>query len=121
MRYNALKEGVFSSKLVVSDQDKETFTALKSELWTLLKPDTVIMELAFQRVLTAAWRYRQAIAMESRRLEEKTSESSPEGMLAFYRSRPQDLNAAAKVLAELREDVRANGGLHLEEKKDAIL
>lgn len=120
MRYNALKEGVFSSKLVVSEQDKETFAVLESELWTQLKPDTVILELAFQRVLTAAWRYRQAIAMESRRLGEKTGESVPAGMLAFYRGRPQDLNAAAKVLAELSDDVRTNGGIHLDQKKEAI-
>src|SRR5690348_18499703 len=68
VRYNALRHGVFSSKLVVSDRDRETFDQLHDELRKQLKPDTALLQLAFQRVVTAAWRYRQAIEMESGRL-----------------------------------------------------
>lgn len=128
VRDNALKHGVFSSRLVVSDQDKETFDNLQDELSEQLRPNTAILQLAFQRVLTAAWRYRQAIEMESGRLRPQlnsdaggiTTQPARNDLLALYRGGRQDLNQATRFLVQVRQDVAANGGLHLENMREAI-
>jgi len=128
VRYNALKHGVFSSKLLVSDEDREVFDTLQEELREQLKPDTAILQLAFQRVVTAFWRYRQAIAMESARLKPqadsdasaKASEPARDEIFALYRGGRQDLNQATRLLLDIRDELKEKGGLHLEKMKESI-
>jgi len=128
VRYNALKHGVFSSRLVVSERDKESFETLEDDLRKQLRPDTAILKLAFQRVVTAAWRFRQAVEMEARRtqLQPESARQVPEAtgdvvdVPRWYLGGPQELNAARRLLDAVREQISVSGGLHLEQMKAAI-
>jgi hypothetical protein len=128
VRFNARTHGFFAKELVVLDEDRADFESLKKKIRTELKPTTLMQQLAVERVVSATWRHKLALRMEARRLKPLLESSDPpeSGESAiqaprWYTSGRQELNRAAKFLAELRAEVQAYGDQHLEKQKDLIV
>jgi hypothetical protein len=128
VRFNARTHGFFSKELVVPEEDRAEFEALKDGIETHLKPASQLQQLAVERVVSAAWRHKLALRMEGRRLkpqletdDAQDSGQSATGLPRWYTSGRQGLNIAAKGLRELREEIQTSGGLHLKDHKDWIV
>jgi len=62
---NALKLGLFSTQLVLPDEDATELEALRAELLHRFKPADVMEHLYTDRIVCAAWRLRRALAGEA--------------------------------------------------------
>jgi hypothetical protein len=127
VRFNARTHGFYSRELVVIEEDRAEFDALKKGISTNLNPTTQLQLLGFERVVSAAWRHKLALRMEARRLKPQLEASDrPELGNAsdsprWYTGGPRELNGAAKVLSDLKAEVQANGGVHLAAQRDVIV
>jgi hypothetical protein len=134
VRHNALQHGFFSKQLIVRESEKPEFEMLRSSLLAELEPRTTMQMIAFERLLCASWRVRQALRMEQTTVnvelslqgqqESETSDNATkpaEQVPRWYTLGRGPLGQATKMLRDLRDDVRVNGGLHLEEQRDSIV
>jgi hypothetical protein len=62
---NALKHGIFSKQIVLEEESKKEFEALKAEFYTQFQPHGLLEQLFWERALTAAWRLSRVVQMES--------------------------------------------------------
>jgi len=67
-KHNALKEGVFSRRLNIQEDDRADYEALRSDLFAQLKPFTALQQVIADAIVTAAWRCSQALQREARQL-----------------------------------------------------
>jgi hypothetical protein len=58
---NSLKHGLFSRELHLTDEDKPVFEKLCRELAQQLSSETAPQRLAFDQVITCAWRCKKAL------------------------------------------------------------
>ena len=63
---NALKHGIFSKQIVLEEESKKEFEALKMEFFIQFQPQGLLEQLFWERALTAAWRLSRVMQMESR-------------------------------------------------------
>jgi hypothetical protein len=68
-RSNALKHGLYSKELVVSEVDQPEFQDLRTGLKAQLEPRTVLQGIAFDFVVTCNWRCKLAVRLEQRQFE----------------------------------------------------
>lgn len=133
VRHNALQHGFFSKQLIVRESEKAEFETLRSSLLTELEPVTTIQMIAFERLLCASWRVRQALRMEQATVNAELSleaerENSAKDEVGgamqvprWYTAGRGPLSTALKFLQNLRQDISVNGGIHLEQHRDAII
>src|SRR5207237_5254172 len=67
VRFNARTHGFYSRELVVTEEDRTEFDALKKGILTNLNPTTQLQLLGFERVVSAAWMQKLALRMDERR------------------------------------------------------
>jgi len=133
VRHNALQHGFFSKQLIVRESEKAEFETLRSSLLTELEPVTTIQMIAFERLLCASWRVRQALRMEQATVNAELSleaerENSAKDEVGgamqvprWYTAGRGPLSTATKFLQNLRQDIRTNGTIHLERQRDEII
>ena len=129
---NALKEGFFAKKLVISDQDTPEFDELRKILLTELQPETPLEHVAFSNVVYCCWRCsRLAPRLEARMLAPLLRESAEDVsvelpsngnpiMHRWFGANRQALKEGQKFLIRLLEDVRSSGTVR-EEWKDPLI
>jgi hypothetical protein len=129
-RRNALKHGFYSRELLVSEADAPELEALRRQLEAQLKPATPMQWLAFDNVVTCAWRPRSAIRLESPlfaiefqacsqdRTEAADAEVDPH-LVRWYASSRLDLRAGVKSLERASAEFSALGRLR-DETKDFL-
>jgi hypothetical protein len=131
VRLNALKHGLYSRELAVSDQDKPDFELLRESLRLQLAPRTALQDIGFEQIITSCWRCKLALRQEMNRLtvhftthnESTSNETAPQRDVRetqWYGSSPANLRIGMRVLREFRDDVSQNGPVHLENWKDEI-
>lgn len=132
VRYNALQHGFYSKQLIIQESEKSEFESLRKTLHGELAPETIIQIVAFERLLCAVWRVKQSLRMEERalklqaryELEEETKEGDRANATEpprWYTSGRGPLTTSIKLLSTLRAELVADGGLHLEERKEGIV
>lgn len=128
VRLNSRKHGFFSQELAVSEEDRAEFETMKKGIRSSLRSASFLQQLAVDDVVTNCWRRMLAYRMERRRLmpyfhssDLHTLEEAPTETAYWYTAGPQGLRRAAKFLGDLKADVQASGGAHLEEQKDSIV
>jgi hypothetical protein len=127
-RMNAMKHGIFASELKVSNRDKPEFDLLHRTLRAQLKPASTLQQIGFERVVCGAWRWKLAIRLETKRwtLEPQDGREFQDGAhparlpTNWYGASVRDLNGALRFLADVRQDVEANGWIHAERWKDPV-
>ena len=113
---NALKHGIFTKELFLSEEEKPEFEDLSNALRSQFKPATPMQEIAFGRVACSCWRCRLATRLEMSRIkkyldldlaEGRTGQSTPEARppSRCYRSSRSELLAARRYFADLRDDI----------------
>ena len=65
-RQNALKHGIFSQELLVSESDMPAFEELRSELAAQLKPTSPLQEIGFEAIVSFCWRCKLANRLEAK-------------------------------------------------------
>jgi hypothetical protein len=133
VRLNALKDGLFAKELIIQEKEKPEHEILRTELYKQYYPTTAMQQIGFERIVCCAWRVKLSLRREMRRLgpaiafqtqqdplannQEKGLELEAPRWYAFGRA---ELRAAARTLLELRQDVKENGELHLEQWKERL-
>ncbi len=132
VRYNALRHGFYSKQLIIQETDKTEFEELRKSLLAEFEPKTTMQMVAFERLLCAIWRVRQALRIEERNLklqagfedeqqkkkDDATSSSEPP---RWYTSGRGALGKAIRLVTDLRMELIDNAGLHLEEHREWIV
>jgi hypothetical protein len=131
VKFNAQKHGIFTRELVVSEDEKPDFEALRRSLHDQLHPASTLQKIGCERIVCCCWRCRLAARLEMRRLNaylelgkdgESKNDSLVENVLTarWYSASNSDIRTAIRVLRNLREDVAANGLIHAEEWKGEL-
>ena len=66
---NALKHGLLSSQVLLSDEDEVAFTGFRRSIYEQLQPEGELEELLADRVCSSAWRLRRLIRVEAKLFE----------------------------------------------------
>ena len=115
---NALKHGLFSSQLDISEGDRGEYERWKRDLQADLKPSGTLQESVFDDVVCSGWRYRIALRWEQqliqKRLKEPETDADNEikvqiapGMVGGR----QGLQRILKTLADVVNHVKHGGRL----------
>ena len=80
---NALKHGLLSSQVLLSDEDAEAFTGFRERLHARLQPEGELEELLADRVCASAWRLRLFTRVEADLLGEGRSPAKSFDMAAL--------------------------------------
>lgn len=129
---NALKEGLYSKELNVSEADKPEFELLRKSIFQQLAPGTPLQTIAADTVVACSWRCKLAMRLETRTLanfstapEESQSEKSDSerdaGATQWYGASRSALRAGMRLLADLHADIAQDGALHLAARKDEVV
>jgi hypothetical protein len=129
---NALKHGIFTKELSLSDEEKPEFEGLSNALRSQFKAATPMQEIAVERVVGGYWRYRRASRLANGRVKKQldldlaegnTEELIPETRLPsrWYGSSRSELRAAMRFFADLHDQISADGFLHHEDWKDKLI
>jgi len=119
-KHNALKEGVFSRRLNIQEDDRADYEALRSDLFAQLKPFTALQQVIADAIVTAAWRCSQALQREARQLTTQILETATEAApptpsaIGYYGTNRNAANRAKDLLAYALEESREEGGLRAE-------
>ena len=118
---NALKHGLFARELLIPEQDRECFEQLRQALAAELKPDTVLLWILFDDIVSIIWRMRPALRLEQaemRRLLAPANEAQVDAAGAAIpgvynvRQRIECLGRLEKLLSgghRIDESLRAEG------------
>lgn len=131
VRFNALKHSFFARELIIKEHDKPEYDALQTMLYRQYAPSTAMQQIALQRIVCCAWRFKLSIRLEMRRLNAHVDLQTEPGPLAdgmedkavaprWYLWGRADLHAAAKMLVALRADIEANGWIHADRWKEPL-
>ena len=61
---NAVKHGLFTTELFVPEQEREYFKQLRQALAADLEPDSVLLWILFDDLVSLAWRWKMALRLE---------------------------------------------------------
>jgi hypothetical protein len=122
-RINAFKHGLFASALHVTDLEKPEFDHLRQALYIQLLPDSIVLQIGFERVVVASWRLKLLLRIEQKAFkacleveenEQPQSDVSMESGLPtrWYGTSTKDFRQAMAYLSSLLQEVEANGLLH---------
>jgi hypothetical protein len=132
VRLNALKDGLFAKELIVQEDEKPEYEVLRTELHKSMRLSTAMQQIGFERIVCCDWRSKLSLRREMRRLspdvdlrtwqdqlgnQEKGLEVTAPRWYAFGRA---ELRAAARLLLDLRQEIKQSGGLQLEEWKERL-
>jgi hypothetical protein len=131
VRLNALKHSFFARELIIREHDQPEYSALQAMLRRQYAPSTAMQQIAFQRIVCCAWRFKLSIRMEMRRLNTHFDLQTEPGPLVdgmedkavaprWYGWGRAELRAAARTLMELRADIQANGWIHADRWKEPL-
>ena len=126
-RNNAVKHGIYSKELLVSEADKPEFEEMRVGLKAQLKPRTDLQWIAFDNVVVCAWRVKLASRLEQRQFALQLQDERPEnpqgdtpdvdtGIDGWYASSRVDLRAGIRVLEHAMQEFEANGYFREETK-----
>jgi hypothetical protein len=121
---NALRHGLTAAHLVIREDEREDFDALRTDLLAELAPQGIIEVTTFNDLLHAAWNMHRFRRLEAERTADPDAPESPEttaflDRIGRYLSRAQ--RAYYRALNELRR-LQTNRGLRaikLTEEEDA--
>src|ERR1700747_3440878 len=118
-RLNALKSGLFAKELVIKDSERDDYETLRTALRDQFAPCTAMQHIALARIVSCLWRLKLALGREMGGLRlnfglDVKAEPDPslqgEGQRpevpGWYGSGRSQLNAAARLLLDLRQDVQ---------------
>jgi hypothetical protein len=77
-RKNALKHGIYSKELLVSEADRPEYEEMLSGLKAKLKPGTTLQELAFDYCVCCFWRCKLALRLEHSQFASLFQDKPPE-------------------------------------------
>jgi hypothetical protein len=77
-RSKALKHGLYSKELVVSEADQPEFQDLRTGLKAQLKPSTVLQRTAFDYIVACNWRCKLAMRLEQRQFARQLQDEQDE-------------------------------------------
>lgn len=80
-RFNALKHGLLSKHILLSDEDRDAYSTFASELRDQLRPETQIEEVLVDRIITSAWRLRRVVRVETRLFSDLREDTDHTGIL----------------------------------------
>ena len=69
VRLNALKHGLLSSQVLLSDEDEVAFAGFRRSINERLRPEGELEELLADRVCSSAWRLRRLVRVEAQLFE----------------------------------------------------
>ena len=132
VRHNAVTHGLFARELVVSPEDKPDFESLRDNLLRQLAPQTPLQDVAVEKVISSCWRCKLATRLEMHHLKahlttadqdlpDDSEEPRDERVLQWFGASYQDLMRGKRLLEDLCSDFAENGGMHLDNRKDAIV
>jgi hypothetical protein len=110
-RCNALKHGFYSRELLVSEADQPEFEELRQPLRAQYEPATTMQLLAFDTIVSCAWRCKLGIRLERRQLisqfqalakqEQTTSADASAGLLVGqHRINMDDIRSYIRLLVD---------------------
>jgi hypothetical protein len=131
-RINAFKHGLFASALHVTDLEKPEFDHLRQALYIQLLPDSIVLQIGFERVVVASWRLKLLLRIEQKAFkacleveenEQPQSDVSMESGLPtrWYGTSTKDFRQAMAYLSSLLQEVEANGLLHAGDWKEPVI
>jgi hypothetical protein len=125
---NAVKHGLFSKELVLSDVEKTEFQALRRSLQSQLQPMTALQHIALEEIAVCTWRCKLAMRQETQHLRAlldipKDGEPQPDEPIVsaartkWFGSGRRELNEGIRVLEAFEKAVRAKGRVPAEWKE----
>jgi hypothetical protein len=106
-RSNALKHGLYSKELLVSEADRPEFEVMCVGLKAGLKPSTLLQELAFDYIVVCHWRCKLALRLEHQQLARQFQDEQPKN----ERGKSSDADAVIeRWYGSSRADIRAGIG-----------
>jgi hypothetical protein len=130
--HNAIKHGICSRELALTDRDRPEFEALRKLLRDQFAPASPMQEMAFDRMLCSCWRCKLATRLEMNRLTAHFDREEKEGSAdtaapaehqpsKWYGAGNAELQVARRFFAYLRAEIEANGFAHHENWRDPII
>ena len=125
-RFNAVKHGLYSRELRISEEDRPEFEKLRVQLKTQFQPATPTQDLAFDLILTDSWRVKLAVRLERDQLEHQfgatqnsiLDESDVDPHIScWYGSSRQDIANGIRALESARVEFANLGFFHDETKR----
>jgi hypothetical protein len=127
-RHNALKHGLYSKELLVSEADRPEFGELSVALMAQLKPSTTFQRLAFDYIVVCHWRSKLALRLEHRQFarqlqdeqREKVEGEAPDVapvIQRWYGSSPADIRAGIGALEYAIAEFNGHGSFREETKE----
>jgi hypothetical protein len=112
---NAITHAFFARELALTAEEKQQLEALRRTLRQQLSPNTVMLEVAFEEVLTCTFRCRLALRQEMRHLsrtldDNKTQQGQPDpaegpaGRTEWYLSGRQGLREGMRLLEAVKQE-----------------
>jgi len=77
-RRNALKHGLYSKELLVSEADKPELDEMRAGLEADLKPSTTLQRLSFDYIVVCHWRSKLALRLEQSQFARQFQDEQPE-------------------------------------------
>jgi hypothetical protein len=127
-RSNALKHGVYSKELLVSEADKPEFEEMRAGLEADLQPSTTLQGLAFDYIVVCHWRCKLALRLERPQFVRQFQDEQPENergeapdvdpvIERWYGSRPADVRVGISALEYAMAEFEGPGSFREETKK----
>jgi hypothetical protein len=103
-RFNARKSGLYSSQLLIADEEQQTFEELRAGILADLRPQGTLLTAAAEEVAIQHWRPRIALGLEQQELAEQRQRTQ---ILAAGVAPPP----ARPRLTQLKQAFKLVGGL----------
>jgi hypothetical protein len=126
-RSNALKHGLYSKELLVSEADTPEFEEMRVGLKEELKPSTMLQRLAFDYSVVCHWRVKLALRLEHRQFVHQFHDEQPQNergeapdvnpvIERWYASSPADIRLGISSLDYAMVEFEGHGSFREETK-----
>jgi hypothetical protein len=127
-RTNALKHGLYSKELLVSEADKPEFEEMHAGLEAGLKPSTTLQGFAFDYIVVCHWRCKLAARLDHRQFARQFQDEQPENergeasdvdpvIERWYGSSRADIRAGIRFLEYAMAEFENHGSFREDTKK----
>jgi hypothetical protein len=110
--HNALKHGLLSQQILLPDEDEASLVQLSEQLHSWLQPVGELESLLVERIVTAAWRLRRVLAVETSIYKWERSNSYTEEEYGLGMAFIRDANGANAFSKLSRYETTIERGLY---------
>ena len=98
-KFNALKHGLLSKKVLLEKENEETLVALGKKIRSEVRPQTEVEEILTDRIVSNIWRLRRALTVEREAMDfHKKNGLEEDDILIEYSRRQKERKANVEMI-----------------------